>query len=140
MARAAYFPTLGVGPSVSRIRLSKNQPNTVVGTTKFDYNILALQGQAQWEPDLWGQVRRTVEQARADAQASAADSANVALSLHAELAADYFQLRGLDTQKQLLDITLAKGRRRAGVGARALRRGGCQRSRRRAGRDPAPRR
>ncbi|HEY6477561.1 MAG TPA: efflux transporter outer membrane subunit [Polyangia bacterium] len=106
VARAAYFPTLGVGPSVSRLRLSENQPNTVRGTTKFDYNILALQGQAQWEPDLWGQVRRTVEQARADAQASAADLANVALSLHAELALDYFLLRGLDTQKQLLDTTL----------------------------------
>ena len=107
VARAAYFPTLGVGASVSRIRLSKNQPNTLLGTTKFDYNLLALQGQAQWEPDLWGQVRRTVEQARADAQASAADLANVALSLHAELALDYFLLRGLDTQKQLLDTTLA---------------------------------
>jgi len=107
VARAAYFPTLGVSPSVSRIRLSKNQPNTLIGTTKFDYSVLALQGQAQWEPDLWGQVRRTVEQARADAQASAADLANVALSLHAELALDYFLLRGLDTQKQLLDTTLA---------------------------------
>jgi NodT family efflux transporter outer membrane factor (OMF) lipoprotein len=107
VARAAYFPTLGVGPSISRSRLSQNQPNTVRGATDFNYNILALQGQAQWEPDLWGQVRRTVEQARADAQASAADLASVALSLHAELAADYFQLRGLDTQKQLLDNTLA---------------------------------
>ncbi|HZL20320.1 MAG TPA: efflux transporter outer membrane subunit [Polyangia bacterium] len=107
VARAAYFPTLGVGPAVSRIRLSENQPNTLRGTTNFNYNIFALQGQAQWEPDLWGQVRRTVEQARADAQASAADLANVALSLHAELAADYFQLRGLDTQKLLFDTTLA---------------------------------
>jgi NodT family efflux transporter outer membrane factor (OMF) lipoprotein len=107
VARAAYFPTLGVGPSVSRLRLSENQPNTVRGSTNFNYSIFALQGQAQWEPDLWGQVRRTVEQARAEAQASAADLANVALSVHAELAADYFQLRGLDTQKQLLDTTLA---------------------------------
>jgi NodT family efflux transporter outer membrane factor (OMF) lipoprotein len=107
VARAAYFPTLGVGPAVSRVRLSENQPNTLRGTTNFNYNIFALQGQAQWEPDLWGQVRRTVEQARAEAQASAGDLANVALSLHAELAADYFQLRGLDTQKQLLDTTLA---------------------------------
>ncbi len=106
MARAAYFPTLGAGASASRVRLSKNQPNAVPGMTKFDYNLLALQGQAQWEPDLWGQVRRTVEQARAEAQASAADLANVALSLHAELALDYFLLRGLDTQKQLLDTTL----------------------------------
>jgi NodT family efflux transporter outer membrane factor (OMF) lipoprotein len=107
VARAAYFPTAGVGPSVTRNQLSKNQPNTVIGSTKFDYNIFLLQGQAQWEPDLWGQVRRTVEQARADAQASAADLANVALSLHAELAVDYFQLRGLDTQQELLETTLA---------------------------------
>ena len=106
VARAAYFPTAGVGPSASRIQLSKNQPNTSAATN-FDYNLFLLQGQAQWEPDLWGQVRRTVEQARADAQASAADLANVALSLHAELAVDYFQLRGLDTQKQLLETTLA---------------------------------
>jgi NodT family efflux transporter outer membrane factor (OMF) lipoprotein len=107
VARAAYFPTAGVGASVSRNRLSENQPNTVRGSTKFNYNLFLLDGQAQWEPDLWGQVRRTVEQARADAEASAADLANVALSLHAELALDYFQLRGLDTQKQLLETTLA---------------------------------
>jgi NodT family efflux transporter outer membrane factor (OMF) lipoprotein len=107
VARAAYFPTAGVGPSITRTRLSENQPNTVRGSTKFNYNVFLLEGQAQWEPDLWGQVRRTVEQARADAQASAADLANVALSVHAELAMDYFQLRGLDTQKQLLETTLA---------------------------------
>ena len=105
-ARAAYFPTLGAGASATRIRLSENQPNTVRGATNFNYSIFLLQGQAQWEPDLWGQVRRTIEQARAQAQASAADLANVILSLQAELAADYFQLRGLDTQKQLLDTTL----------------------------------
>jgi NodT family efflux transporter outer membrane factor (OMF) lipoprotein len=107
VARAAYFPTLGAGASATRLRLSENQPNAVRGATRFNYNLFVLQGQAQWEPDLWGQVRRTVEQARAQAQASAADLAGVTLSLQAELAADYFQLRGLDTQKQLLDTTLA---------------------------------
>ncbi len=107
VARAGYFPTVGVGASATRNRLSENQPNTVRGVTRFDYNIFLLQGQAQWEPDLWGQVRRTVEQARAEAQASAADLASVTLSLQAALAADYFQARGLDTQKQLLDTTLA---------------------------------
>jgi NodT family efflux transporter outer membrane factor (OMF) lipoprotein len=59
-----------------------------------------------WEPDLWGNIRRSVQQARANAQASAADLANVQLSLQSELAMDYFELRGLDTQKQLLDDTI----------------------------------
>ena len=61
---------------------------------------------ATWEPDLWGNIRRTVQQARANAQASAADLANVQLSMQSELALDYFELRGLDTQKQLLDDTI----------------------------------
>ena len=71
------------------------------------YNDFALAGQASWEPDLWGRIRRTVEAARSNAQASAADMANVDLSLHAELAADYFQLRGLDAQTKLLTATVA---------------------------------
>jgi NodT family efflux transporter outer membrane factor (OMF) lipoprotein len=107
VARAAYFPTISAGPAISHTHESSNQPNTVRGITKFDFNTFSLQGQALWEPDLWGQVRRTVEQARAAAQASAADLANVALSLHTELALDYFQLRGLDTQKRLLESTLS---------------------------------
>ncbi|MGC2162383.1 MAG: efflux transporter outer membrane subunit [Silvibacterium sp.] len=106
VARANYFPTLGAGPSVSRTRESYNQPNTVRGTTDYQYNTFALEGQASWEPDLWGEVRRTVEEVRANAQASAADLANVALSLHAELATDYFEMRGLDSQQLLLNNTV----------------------------------
>jgi NodT family efflux transporter outer membrane factor (OMF) lipoprotein len=56
--------------------------------------------------DLWGQVRRTIESSRENAQASAGDLENVSLSLHSELAFDYFSLRGLDLQKQLLDATV----------------------------------
>jgi NodT family efflux transporter outer membrane factor (OMF) lipoprotein len=104
VARAAYYPTLSAGPSISRQRTTDNSPSATKGLT---YNTFALTGQVLWEPDLWGQVRRTVEQARANAQASAADLANVELSLRSELAMDYFELRGLDTQKQLLDATVA---------------------------------
>ncbi|MFL5304206.1 MAG: efflux transporter outer membrane subunit [Polyangia bacterium] len=107
VARAAYFPTAGISAAGTRIRVSENQPNIVRGVSRLDYSLFTLQGQAQWEPDLWGQVRRSVEQARDTAQANAADLANVALSLQAELAADYFQLRGLDVQKHLLENTLA---------------------------------
>ena len=104
VARSSYYPTLSAGPSISRQRTSDNQPSATKGLT---YNSFALTGQVLWEPDLWGQIRRTVEQARANAQASAADLANVELSLRSELAMDYFELRGLDTQKQLLDTTVA---------------------------------
>ncbi len=106
VARSQYYPALSAGPSVQRTRESYNQPNTSRSLTEYQYNTFAIAGQAQWEPDLWGQVRRTVEQTRASAQASAALLASVELSLRAELAADYFEMRGLDSQKQLLDDTV----------------------------------
>jgi len=106
VARSQYYPTLSAGPAASRNRTSLNQSNTNRAVTNYQYNVFTIAGQAQWEPDLWGQVRRTVEQARANAQASAALLANVALSLQAELASDYYELRGLDSQQQLLDNTV----------------------------------
>jgi NodT family efflux transporter outer membrane factor (OMF) lipoprotein len=103
--RSQYFPTLSVGPAASRDRVSANRPLHVAGT-ETTYNDLVLQGQATWEPDLWGSVRRSVESQRATTQATAADLANVDLSLRSELAMDYFELRGLDTQQRLLDNTV----------------------------------
>jgi NodT family efflux transporter outer membrane factor (OMF) lipoprotein len=81
-----------------------------------------------WELDVWGRIRRTVESSRATAQASAADLEAATLSARAELAQDYFQLRSLDGQKQLLDNTvvafdrslhLTNNRYRSGVASRA---------------------
>lgn len=106
IARSQYYPTLAGVASAGRTRNSYNEPNTVPGVTRYQYNTYSLGGQAQWEPDLWGQVRRTVEQARASAQASAALLANVELSVRAELASDYFEMRGLDSQQELLDNTV----------------------------------
>jgi NodT family efflux transporter outer membrane factor (OMF) lipoprotein len=103
--RSQYFPTVQAGPSASRDRQSTNRPLYVTGS-KSTYNDIFLQGQVSWEPDLWGSVRRAVESQRAVAQASAADLANVDLSIHSELAVDYFELRGLDTQQQLLETTV----------------------------------
>jgi NodT family efflux transporter outer membrane factor (OMF) lipoprotein len=107
IARANYYPTLNAGPSVSRTRESYNQPNTQRTVSRYQYNTFTLEGQALWEPDFWGQVRRTVEEARANAQASAADLANAELSLRSELATDYFEMRGLDSQQKLLDSAVA---------------------------------
>jgi NodT family efflux transporter outer membrane factor (OMF) lipoprotein len=105
VARAAYYPTVSGGGSATRTRQSQNKA-LFSATSPVDYNDFQLPIDASWEPDVWGRVRRTVEAARSEAQASAADLAGVDLSLHAELALDYFELRGLDTQKQLLDSTV----------------------------------
>ena len=106
VARSQYYPTLTGGVSAGRTRESTNQPNTNRALTDYQFNEYSIAGQAQWEPDFWGQVRRTVEAARANAQASAAMVANVELSERAELATDYFEMRGLDSQKELLDNTV----------------------------------
>jgi NodT family efflux transporter outer membrane factor (OMF) lipoprotein len=104
-ARSALFPKLSAGPSIARSQVSANGPD-YSPTKPATYNDLVLSGQASWEPDFWGRIRRTVEAARENAQASAADQASVDLSLHAELATDYFQLRGLDAQTRLLVATI----------------------------------
>ena len=104
--RANLYPTLSAGPSISHTQASRHRP-LVTSSTKTSYNDLLLAGQAGWEPDFWGRVRRSVEAARESAQATSADLANVDLLLHAELAADYFQLRGLDSQIALLKRTVA---------------------------------
>ena len=105
-AHASLFPTLSAGASAQRQKVSQNGPS-YSSSKSATYNDLALTGQASWEPDFWGRVRRTVEAARENAQASAADMASVDLSLHAEMAVDYFQLRGLDAETQLLTATVA---------------------------------
>ncbi|HEV2275341.1 MAG TPA: efflux transporter outer membrane subunit [Acidobacteriaceae bacterium] len=103
--RSQYFPTLSLDSTGNRQALSAHRPLHFTGE-KSTYNDLILQGQVLWEPDLWGNIRRQVESQRATAQATAADLANVELSVRSELAADYFELRGLDTQQQLLDNTV----------------------------------
>ncbi|MGA7852072.1 MAG: efflux transporter outer membrane subunit [Candidatus Acidiferrales bacterium] len=106
ISRSNLFPTVGTDPSVTRTHLSPNQPLYNAATESKDYNTFTIPVDVSYEADLWGRVRRTVEASRSEAQATAADLANVSLSLHAELASDYFQLRGLDAQKQLLDSTV----------------------------------
>lgn len=106
IVRANLFPILSGNFSAARERASSTRPLSS-GAATSAANDLVLGGQASWEPDLWGRVRRNVEAARANSQASAADMANVDLSLHAEMASDYFQLRGLDSQIKLLTDTVS---------------------------------
>jgi len=103
-ARAQYFPTLTVGASATRQRAATTGANGQPAAATF--NDFSLPFDASWTPDLFGRVRNLVRAAAANAQASAADLENTRLTAQAELAADYFQLRGQDALKQLLDATV----------------------------------
>jgi outer membrane protein TolC len=61
---------------------------------------------ASWETDLWGRIRRSVEAGEAQLASAEADLENARLSVGAELARNYFDLRILDAQRQLLDDTV----------------------------------
>jgi NodT family efflux transporter outer membrane factor (OMF) lipoprotein len=104
-ARAGQVPQVTAVPSVTVTDQSANRPlhNAAVATRFNDY---LLPVDVSYEADIWGRVRNTVEAGRTAMQASAADLESVSLSLHAELAVDYFTLRGLDAEAQLLDSTV----------------------------------
>src|SRR3984893_17585598 len=105
-SRAGEFPQVTAGGLASRQRSSSNRPLRGA-TSASNYSDFILSGDISYEADVWGRVRKTVESSRAEAQASAADLETVRLSLHADLALDYFTLRGLDAQKDLFDSTVA---------------------------------
>lgn len=99
--RSGFFPTIAAGADVQRYRTSQNVLYTSkAGQTLPDYSVGLT---ASWEPDLFGRIRDATANATANAQASAADLEAVRLAVSADLAKDYFDLRSLDRQKQLLD-------------------------------------
>jgi NodT family efflux transporter outer membrane factor (OMF) lipoprotein len=104
--RAAQAPTIGIAPSISAVRASANQPYFPPGLANNGTGALTLPVDLSYEVDLWGRIRRSVTSATEQAQASAADLETVRLSLHAEVALDYFEVRSADAQKQLLDDTV----------------------------------
>jgi NodT family efflux transporter outer membrane factor (OMF) lipoprotein len=104
--RAALFPTISASAGASSIRNSANRPFFPPGVNTGSSGDLLFSLDMSYEIDLWGRVRRTVEAARHEAQATAADLETARLSLQAELAMDYFELRAADAQKQLLDETV----------------------------------
>jgi NodT family efflux transporter outer membrane factor (OMF) lipoprotein len=120
LARANYFPTIGASAAFTR-----SQP---AGNTTDIVNQHEVSLNATWEVDLWGKVRRQVESSKASAEASFADLQAMRLSMQAELALNYFQLRILDAQKKNLEdavsaygkaLELTQNRYKAGVVAKA---------------------
>lgn len=122
-ARAGFWPTLAGNASRTRSgRYGTDASGSSHPVVSHQLNLTA-----SWEPDLWGSVRRSVEQSRAGAQAGAALLASTRLSVQAGLAQAYFQLRTADAQQRLLDdtvdslkrsLTLTENQYRAGVAAR----------------------
>jgi NodT family efflux transporter outer membrane factor (OMF) lipoprotein len=103
-ARASWWPTVGATAQVTKSKPS-GTTGPIVGNTTNERTIYSLPIQASWEVDLWGRIRRLVESGDAATAASASDLVNARLSAQATLAQNYFGLRALDLQKQLLDAT-----------------------------------
>jgi len=125
--RSGYYPTITVGGSAERSQAAERSGGFGGGGNRIQ-NQLNLTANADWDLDVWGRIRRTVESDVANAQASAADLAGARLSAQATLASDYFQLRGADEQKRLLDsaaaayarsLRIARNQYAVGVAARS---------------------
>ncbi len=119
--QAGQWPTLATNASATRT----SQATTAGRSTA---TALSASLAASWELDLWGRIRRSIEAGDASAAASAADLAATTLSLRAQLATSYGNLRSLDAQRALLDdaveayersLKLTQNRYEAGVAARS---------------------
>jgi len=106
--RADYYPTVTANPSAGRTKYSHNRPPHSATFSGVTFNDFVLPLELTYEADIWGRVRKTVESSRAQAQASAADLAGVNLSMHANLAFDYFAARSLDAEEKLLQETVVQ--------------------------------
>jgi NodT family efflux transporter outer membrane factor (OMF) lipoprotein len=93
---ANYYPTIGSSPSITQNRNYAEKTSTS----------FSLPATVSWEPDLWGRVRLSVENASANAEVSAADLENIRLSQQALLATDYFLLAAQDMQLRVLAGTI----------------------------------
>ena len=100
-ANSGLYPQLNLGGHVFYDRQSENRPLRGSGQPN-EYLDSTITAQATYEVDLWGRVANAIKSGHAAAQASAADFESVRLSLHAELAGDYVELRGFDTQAVVL--------------------------------------
>ncbi len=106
--RAALVPQIGFGTNVTQNRTSSNSPGFRPGQT---FTFWRAPITFQYELDLWGRVRGGIAASRADLSTQEALAENARLVLHAELAANYFQLRALDAEKTILDEAVALRRK-----------------------------
>jgi multidrug efflux system outer membrane protein len=105
VTRAGLFPNASLSGSAARQGGSANAPLTSTGRAvgqSSTYNVFSVPLDLGYEVDLWGRVRRSVESARAQTQASADDLEGIKLMIQAEVATDYFTLRALDAERAAL--------------------------------------
>ncbi|HZD31501.1 MAG TPA: efflux transporter outer membrane subunit [Candidatus Angelobacter sp.] len=102
VASAGLFPTMSADPSASGQRYSANRPGSSTPETALTQSVYTVPFALSYEVDLFGRQRKTLEAANASLQSTAADLYNVQLVLTAELAADYFTLRELDAETQVV--------------------------------------
>ena len=105
-ARSQLFPTVTTSPALTRQRLSSTLTPGMGVTSSPTFTDYLLPFDLTWQPDFFGRIRDTVRSAAYGAQASAADLEDTRLTVQADIAADYFQLRGQDALKELLDSTV----------------------------------
>ena len=103
-AQAGQQPFVSATAVPGRFDTSETKTNASKITTYTDY---LVRGDVSYEADVWGRVRQTVAASRAAAQAAGADVEVVSLSLHAELASNYFALRALESERGILETTVA---------------------------------
>jgi NodT family efflux transporter outer membrane factor (OMF) lipoprotein len=117
-AQSAFWPQVFASGSRTRSVTGDSQPITVTSAGIS----------ANWDIDLWGQIRRTTESDRASMQASEAALASARLSEQAVLATDYFLLRAQDQLQIILNdivaaeqqsLKITENRYRVGVAAKA---------------------
>jgi outer membrane protein, multidrug efflux system len=125
VSRAAWWPDLSFGPSFYRQRTSANHPapGQLPGASHTG-NTWTIPLEAGWELDLWGRVRREVEAAQGRFAATLEDMESGRLAIQAEVAVDYFNLRALESELELLgrsveafrrSLELTQNRRRGGI-------------------------
>ena len=125
VATAEMFPQLSTDPGPAREAAGANRPlSGATIPTSYTQNVFTVPFNISYEADLFGSVRHKVEAANASLQSSAADLENSQLVLTAELAADYFTLRELDAEFQVVEenvgyqrkgLELVNNRHRGGI-------------------------
>ena len=103
MTKADFFPDAELNPEYTRERTSKNVSSF---NTKNPKDFYTIPMDFSYELDIWGRVRKSFESARAEAQASEAVFHTVLLAVTADVARNYFTLRELEAEKEILEKTV----------------------------------